>query len=67
MSECGHDGWVEGCAICEREHALAMEHIGERSAEPHTCPECATVTWADERATVVRCRYCDHTFEVSTR
>lgn len=27
--------------------------------EPTTCPRCATVTWADERATVVRCRYCD--------
>lgn len=41
------------------------------SPVPHTCPKCATRTWVNERATVVRCRYCDHIFpvepEVSTR
>ena len=24
---CGHDGWVEGCPDCEREHALATRLI----------------------------------------
>lgn len=27
MSTCGHDGWVAGCPTCEREHALALEHM----------------------------------------
>lgn len=34
MSECGHDGWVEGCPICERESKLAAERIEREELSP---------------------------------
>jgi hypothetical protein len=35
-SECGHDGWQSGCAVCEREERDALRAMGEQS--PATSP-----------------------------
>lgn len=32
--------------------------------EPFNCPACRTATWAAPRVTVLRCRHCDHVWQV---